>query len=103
MKNKTKKNRVFLLIVSVIVVTVIASLLVVYLYSDKNGKVLDTYMACGCGGCGGEPEHATKYYSKSKGEEDAFNKDVQKDRETPKRINCTVAGCSLCTKLVLVE
>jgi Co/Zn/Cd efflux system component len=102
--NKTIKNKP---IITISVLAIILASFAVFLFvsrnSDENREIISSYMACGCGGCGGEPEKEIKYYSKSKGEETAYTQAVQDDKETAKKDYCKLVGCSLCTKLVLVE
>lgn len=102
--NKPNKNKLIITIsILAIILAAFASFLFVSRNSDENREIISSYMACGCGGCGGEPEKEVKYYSKSRGEEAAYTQAVQDDKETAKKDYCKVAGCSLCTKLVLVE
>lgn len=101
--NKANKNK-FVIAVAVSVL-IMASLVAFVLISrnESNRKIISTYTACGCA-CGGGPTEKTQYYSKSHGEEDAYNQAIKNDEEAVKQCN-PLAGCSNtgCTKLILVE
>ncbi len=102
MKNKISKKAVIIGCVIVVALVVIASIAIYAQKSINSGKVIDDYMACGCGGCGGS-EPKLKYYSKSQGEEDEYNQAIKNDTALKQNKSCVAAGCSLCTKLILVE
>jgi hypothetical protein len=103
MRIKNKKNHFIIISVLVIILAIPTVVLLITRNSDDNREIVSSYMACGCGGCGGDQESETKYYSKSKGEETAYNQAVEDDKKTAQQDYCKLAGCGLCTKLVLVE
>ena len=65
-------------------------------YLHGNNRVTASYMACGCGGCGGvEP---TIKYVDSTAEYDRL---VARDQALKDSKDCITSGCSLCTEYQL--
>ena len=64
--------------------------------------VKESYLACGCGGCGGgEPE--VVYYSISKGQESGYRQAIADDKTAAASKSCANMGCSICKDLRLID
>lgn len=106
MSYKTNKKTILIITVIAAILTTIVSTVIFTRIAQNNSKVLDSYVACGCGVCGGsESKLKLKYYSKSQGKEEEYNRAVHEDKETAESYLCAVSGCSIgsCTKLILTE
>jgi hypothetical protein len=72
----------------------------VEIYNKNYRMVLSvSYVACGCGCCGGEPKLKCLYRSK----EDSMQKIIAADKEVRKNSDCSLAECSIGTKYVYCD
>jgi len=101
MKKINKKLYAALTVVAICIILTTTAVFY-YVSSVASTREVESYMACGCGGCGGvEPQ--IKRYSKAFGEEKQYREAIAANEQTKQSSMCTVAGCSMCTKLILVE
>lgn len=100
--NNSKKPLFIALAISAIAIILIATITLSRSSANTSTREVETYMACGCGGCGGtEPQ--IKQYSKARSEEKQYREAIVADEQIKKSSMCTMAGCGTCTKLILVE
>jgi hypothetical protein len=72
----------------------------VEIYNKNYRMVLSvSYIACGCGCCGGEPKLKCLYRSK----EDSMQKIIAADKEVRKTSDCSLAECSIGTKYIYCD
>lgn len=66
--------------------------------SPEDTASYETYLACGCGGCGGQTPQIVEIKDR-----DEFDRLVAADKQAKASDSCAVAGCSICTEYRLVE
>lgn len=67
---------------------------------NPNLKSITSYVACGCGCCGGEePIEKCIYHSKG----DDLNKIIEEDKKSAQSDQCALMGCSLGIKYVYCD
>lgn len=66
-------------------------------WSNNSREVRETYIACGCGGCGDLEPEVVEVKSK-----DEFDRLIAQDKEVKSSAICAAAGCSICTEYRLV-
>ena len=72
----------------------------VRIYNKNYRMVLSvSYIACGCGCCGGEPKLKCLYRSK----EDSMQKIIAADKEVRENSDCSLAECSIGTKYIYCD
>jgi hypothetical protein len=67
---------------------------------NENEKSLESYVACGCGCCGGK-DPIEKCLYRSKG--DDINKIIEDDKKVAKSDSCALVGCSLGIKYLYCD
>ena len=100
--NNSKKPLFIALAISAIAIILIATITLSRSSTNTSTHEVESYMACGCGGCGGADQEI-KRYSKARGEEKQYREAIAADEQIKKSSACKRAGCSMCTKLILVE
>ena len=66
--------------------------------SRQDSANYETYLACGCGGCGGQTPEVVEIKDK-----DEFDRLVADDKRVKDSADCAMAGCSICTEYRFVE
>jgi hypothetical protein len=70
------------------------------IYNKNYRMVLSvSYIACGCGCCGGEPKLKCLYRAK----EDSMQKIIAADKEVSETSDCSLAECSIGTKYIYCD
>ncbi len=93
------KIKKILIIVTAIIIVCASGAAIYYIARDK--LIIDSYTACGCGGCGGKP--IIQYLYESKDGRKELDDIISSDKSKLLGSTCIYAGCSGCTEYRLVD
>lgn len=84
----------------VIIIVCVSGAVIYYIVRDK--PLIDSYTACGCGGCGGA-EPTIKYLYESRGGRKELDDAISTDKDRAHSHSCIYTGCSICIEYRLVD
>ncbi len=92
------------ILVAIGLVVLVGAGLMVFLYQNSEpspSQIVETYIACGCGGCGGDKNTIEYLYESDDGKETIDSIRLQ-DKKAASSPDCVLMGCSRCTEYRLV-